>query len=72
MGFHPMTAAIFALFGSFPGIMLMSVALTATGTKLDKDGMVQTLQFTALYCIVLGVFFALVWYGMKVKVTRCR
>ncbi len=67
LGFHPMTAAIFALFGSFPGLMLMSVALTATGTKLDKDGMVQTLQFVALYAIVLGIFFALVWYGMKVK-----
>jgi type IV pilus assembly protein PilC len=67
LGFHPMTAAIFSLFGAFPGMMLMSVALTATGTKLDKDGMVQTLQFVALYAIVLGIFFALVWYGMKVK-----
>ncbi|QDT09465.1 type II secretion system F family protein [Planctomycetes bacterium K23_9] len=67
LGFHPMTAVIFALFGAFPGIMLMSVALTATGTKLDKDGMVQTLQFTALYAIALGVFFALVYYGMKIK-----
>ncbi|NND97965.1 MAG: type II secretion system F family protein, partial [Pirellulaceae bacterium] len=56
LGFHPMAAIFFALFGSFPGLMLMSVALTAKGTKLDKDGMVESLTFVGLYAITLGVF----------------
>ncbi|NND98048.1 MAG: type II secretion system F family protein, partial [Pirellulaceae bacterium] len=67
LGFHPMAAMFFALFGSFPGLMLMSVALTAKGTKLDKDGMVESLTFVGLYAITLGVFGALVFYGTKVK-----
>ena len=67
LGFHPMAAGFFSLFGAFPGIMLLSVAVTAKGTKLDKDGMVESLTFVATYAIVLGVFAALVYYGSKIK-----
>ena len=41
LGFHPMAFVFWALFGSFPGWMIMSVALTAKGTKLDDGTMVQ-------------------------------
>lgn len=67
LGFHPMAAVFWALFGSFPGIMVMSVALTSKGSKLDKDGMVQTLTFLALYMIVGGIVMAVLFYLTKIK-----
>jgi type IV pilus assembly protein PilC len=44
MGFHPMACAFWALFGAFPGMVLLSVAVTSVGTKLDDGTMVQTLM----------------------------
>ncbi|MCM2371752.1 type II secretion system F family protein [Aporhodopirellula aestuarii] len=67
LGFHPMAAVFWALFGSFPGIMVMSVALTSKGSKLDKDGMVQTLTFLALYMIVGGMALCVLFYLTKIK-----
>ncbi|EMI42570.1 MULTISPECIES: type II secretion system F family protein [Pirellulaceae] len=67
LGFHPMAAVFWALFGSFPGIMVMSVALTSKGSKLDKDGMVQTLTFLALYMIVGGMVLCVLFYLTKIK-----
>jgi len=67
LGFHPMTAFFWALFGSFPGMIILSVALTATGTKLDKDGMVQTLTNLSLYMILGGMALSVLYYLTKIK-----
>jgi type IV pilus assembly protein PilC len=67
LGFHPMALVFWLIFGSFPGIVLMSVAVTSAGTKLDKDGMVQTLQFLSLYMIVGGAVMATLFYLTKIK-----
>ena len=67
LGFHPMAGVIFAIFGAFPGIMLLSVAITGKGTKLDKDGMVENLLFVGLYAVALGVLGAVAFYASKIK-----
>jgi len=67
LGFHPMAAVFWALFGSFPGVMVMSVALTSKGSKLDKDGMVQTLTFMALYMILGGMVMCVLYYLTKIR-----
>ena len=41
MGFHPMAVVFWALFGAFPGCIILSIALTAKGTKLDDGTMVS-------------------------------
>ncbi len=67
LGFHPMAAFFWALFGSFPGIMLLSVAVTARGGKLDDGTMLQTLNFIGIYAVVLGIVVAELWYLTKIK-----
>ncbi len=66
-GFHPMTLVFWMIFGSFPGIVIMSVALTARGTKLDDGSMVQMLQFMAMYMIIGGAVFSALFYATKIK-----
>lgn len=67
LGFHPMAIVFWALFGSFPGCVLMSVAVTARGTKLDDGTMVQTLQGMGLYGIAGGAALAALWGVTKIK-----
>lgn len=67
LGAHPMAFVFWALFGSFPGWMIMSVALTAKGTKLDKDGMVETLTGVAVYAVCGGAALAALWAATKIK-----
>ena len=67
LGFHPMAVFFFALFGSFPGMLLMSVAITSKNTKLDDGIMVEKLTFIAVYAIGLGAVFAGLFYAMKIK-----
>ena len=67
LGFHPMAPMFWAIFGAFPGCILMSVALTAKGTKLDDGTMVQTLTFIALYMIAGGGILSALWGMSKVK-----
>ncbi|WP_436715159.1 type II secretion system F family protein [Roseiconus lacunae] len=67
LGFHPMALFFFAIFGAFPGLVLLSIAITSQGTKLDEDGMVDTLLFIAAYGIGLGAVGAGLWYAMKIK-----
>ena len=67
LGFHPMAIVFWALFGAAPGIAMMSVALTATGTKLDDGVMVQMLTNMATYAIVGGGALAGLWGVTKVK-----
>jgi type IV pilus assembly protein PilC len=67
LGFHPMTAVFWALFGSFPGIMVMSVALTAKGGKLDDGNMVEMLTFMSSYMIIGGAVLCVLFYLTKIK-----
>ena len=67
MGFHPMTSVFWFLFGAFPGVIILSIALTATGTELDKDGMVELLTMIALYSIALGGGLSALWGLTKIK-----
>ena len=50
-----------------PGWALLSVALTAKGTKLDDGSMVQTLTMISTYAIVGGATLAGLWGATKVK-----
>jgi type IV pilus assembly protein PilC len=67
LGFHPMSLVFWALFGSAPGWALMSVALTAKGTKLDDGTMVQTLTMIATWGILGGATLAALWGATKIK-----
>ncbi len=67
LGFHPMALVFWALFGSFPGCVLMSIALTAKGTKLDDGTMVQTLTGMGTYGICGGAALAALWGVTKIK-----
>ena len=66
-GFHPMALFFWALFGSFPGIMVMSVAVTARGTKIDEGGMVEQLTFLSVYMVVGGAALSGLFYLTKIK-----
>ncbi|MDA9777331.1 type II secretion system F family protein [Rubripirellula sp.] len=67
LGFHPMAIVFWSLFGSFPGCILMSIALTAKGTKLDDGTMVQSLTMMGTYGIVGGAALAGLWGVTKIK-----
>ncbi len=67
LGFHPMAIVFWAMFGAAPGVALMSVALTATGTKLDDGVMVQQLTGIATYAILGGGALAGLWGATKIK-----
>ncbi|MEM1067882.1 MAG: type II secretion system F family protein, partial [Planctomycetota bacterium] len=67
LGFHPMAIVFWALFGCFPGLIIMSVALTATGTKLDDGVMVQQLTSLATYMTLGGGALAGLWGATKIK-----
>lgn len=58
MGFHPAACGFWALFGAFPGLVLLSVALTSHGSKLDKDGMVETLTMLGTQMTLGGAVLA--------------
>jgi len=67
MGFHPMALVFWAMFGAFPGAMLLSVALTATGTKLDDGTMVQQLTNMGLYLTGGGALLCALWGFTKTR-----
>lgn len=67
LGFHPMTAVFWAIFGAFPGVMVLSVAITGKGTKLDDGTMVEMLTFLALYMLAGGAAMAILFYLTKIK-----
>jgi type IV pilus assembly protein PilC len=67
-GFHPMALFFWAMLGAFPGMLLMSVALTAPFTKLGDDvAMVETLNMIGLFGMALGALFACLFYMMKFR-----
>src|SRR6056297_638754 len=67
MGLHPMSLVFWALFGSFPGMMLLSVALTAKGTGLDDGTMVESLTLFGTYATLGGAVLAGLFGATKAK-----
>jgi type IV pilus assembly protein PilC len=67
LGFHPMSIFYWSLFGVFPGLIMLSIAITAVGTKLDENGMVQTLQWLSGQMIIGGGLLAGLWGMTKIK-----
>lgn len=67
-GFHPMALFFWAFMGAFPGILLVSVAATAGGTKLGEDpNMISTLWTIAGGASAGGAAFASLWYMTRMK-----
>ena len=68
-GFHPMALFFWALMGSFPGVMVLSVALTAgRGLNSGKNkGTSESLTYMGGYMVLLGMVFAGLFYVMKMK-----
>ncbi|QDV22950.1 type II secretion system F family protein [Aureliella helgolandensis] len=65
-GFHPLAAVYWVIMGTFPGVMILSVALTAgrnTGTK----GSMETLLAVGGISCGLGAVGCLLFYLMKMK-----
>ncbi|TWU47949.1 type II secretion system F family protein [Rubripirellula reticaptiva] len=67
MGLHPMSLVFWAMFGAFPGCVLLSVALTAKGTKLDDGTMVQTLTMLGVQATLGGAVLAALFGATKAK-----
>ena len=68
LGFHPMALVFWAICSvRSPVCLLMSVALTAKGTKLDDGTMVQTLTMIGTYGILGGAALAALWGATKIK-----
>ncbi len=67
LGFHPMAMVFWALFGAFPGFMILSVAITGRGSKLDDGSMLEMLTMLSMYAIFGGAAFASLWYLTKIK-----
>ena len=75
-GFHPMAMFYWAWIGAFPGIMMMSVALTAgqgvkvggkAGSKAANASAGDQLMMISAGTIGIGVVGMCLWYLMKMK-----
>ncbi|MGB7324541.1 MAG: type II secretion system F family protein [Rubripirellula sp.] len=67
MGLHPMSLVFWAMFGAFPGCILLSIALTAKGTKLDDGTMVQTLTMLGVQATLGGAVLSALFGATKAK-----
>lgn len=65
-GFHPMALFFWTMMGSFPGIMTLSVALTA-GRSTGQKGSMENLLAIAGIMIGVGVLGAALFYLMKMR-----
>lgn len=67
-GFHPMAAFFWALMGSFPGIMVLSVAVTSgrTGTGSAAGNGSGLIQIGA-GLVVVGIVLAILGYMIKMQ-----
>lgn len=68
-GFHPMAAFYWVLMGTFPGVMTLSVALTAGRGITGKSGAgaMQTLLQVGAGMCAIGAVGALLFYLMKMR-----
>jgi type IV pilus assembly protein PilC len=62
-----MCLAFWVIFGSFPGVLILSVAITGRGSKLDDGTMIQMLNQMSLYAIAGGAALAGLYYLAKIK-----
>lgn len=65
-GFHPMALFFWVLMGTFPGVMILSVAITS-GRNASQKGSMEALAQVGGGAIALGVVFAALFYLMKIK-----
>ncbi|MCA9208049.1 MAG: type II secretion system F family protein [Planctomycetales bacterium] len=65
LGFHPLAAFFWMLMGAFPGIMVLSVALTADFE--DDPAAKQTLIKIALGMMGIIAVLCLLWYLTKIR-----
>ncbi|MCC7336129.1 MAG: type II secretion system F family protein [Pirellulaceae bacterium] len=65
-GFHPLAAFFWLLMGSFPGVMIISVALTSAKGTGAKGAMETLLMIGAITC-GLGAVMCGLFYMMKMK-----
>lgn len=66
-GFHPIAMFFWMLLGSFPGVMVLSVALTAGRSGGDEKAM-ESLLFVAGGMIGIGVVLCALFYLVKMRV----
>lgn len=65
-GFHPLAVFFWMLMGTFPGVMILSVALTA-GRASDKEESMESLLFVGAGAIGFGVVGCILFYLMKMR-----
>ena len=68
-GFHPMAMFYWMFLGSFPGVMILSVALTA-GRSIStgkNKGAMDSLIFVGNYAVLIGVVLCALFYMLKMK-----
>ena len=68
-GFHPLAMFFWALMGTFPGVMVLSVALTAgrTAGGAKTKGAMESLLQVGGFMTALGAVFAIAFYLMKMR-----
>ncbi len=68
-GFHPLAAFYWAWLGAFPGIMVLSVALTAgrLQSKGKNASTMENLVGVGNYVLLLGMVLCLLWYLLKMN-----
>ncbi|MEZ6138204.1 MAG: type II secretion system F family protein [Pirellulaceae bacterium] len=66
-GFHPLALFFWMLMGSFPGIMILSVALTVGNVATAEKGTRETLLMISGFACGLGCVLCALFYLMKMK-----
>ncbi len=66
-GFHPVAAFFWALMGVFPGVMILSVALTAGRSVKGAKGSMQTLSTVGGFACALGAICCVLFYLVKMR-----
>ncbi|MGN6545233.1 MAG: type II secretion system F family protein [Aureliella sp.] len=66
-GFHPMGAFFWALLGSFPGVMILSVAMTAGRAVKGAKGSMETLMQVGGMGAGIGAVCCVLFYLIKMR-----
>ena len=67
-GFHPVAMFFWMLLGTFPGVMILSVALTAGRSSGDTSNAMETLLQVGGMTCGLGAVLCVLFYLMKMRV----
>lgn len=65
-GFHPLALFFWVLMGTFPGVMILSVALTS-GRNADQKGSMESLLMVGGGACALGAVMCALFYFFKMK-----